>query len=183
MKVRVSRAYRRRGVRASDVDGTGLGTGRSGPLQVGDQAVVIRQVQRRTFDAKRPAVGSGRSSAGSRLAEVGLSGRQVRGQPVFQLGDLSRVTRLQRLHLVNVPLLVPTLLEERGRADVESQDQGVAVRVEVALRSQQVQPEEAVVAPALADFEIRGELAHHVLGGVRIGVARRRAAGRRRRPG
>ncbi len=46
---------------------------------------------------------------------------------------------------------------------MEPQDQGVRFRVQVALRGQEIKPEEPIVAPAFADLEVRGELSNDVL--------------------
>jgi hypothetical protein len=44
----------------------------------------------------------------------------VHGHALLQLPDLGRVARLQRLQLVDVPLLIPALLEVRRRANLKS---------------------------------------------------------------
>ena len=41
------------------------------------------------------------------------------GQLFFDVGDLSRVTRLQGLKLMNVPLLIATFLIKCRRSDLE----------------------------------------------------------------
>jgi hypothetical protein len=57
------------------------------------------------------------------LSRGAASRRQSRslaaGQAVLENGDLSGITSLQRLKLLDVPLLVATLLEERRRANLE----------------------------------------------------------------
>lgn len=50
------------------------------------------------------------------------------------------------------------------------EDQCVGLHVQVALAGQQVQSEEAVVAPAFTDLEVWGELTDDVLGGVTGGL-------------
>lgn len=50
------------------------------------------------------------------------------------------------------------------------ENQGVRLHVEVALAGQEVQPEEAIVAPALAHLKVGGKLPDDVLGGVTGGL-------------
>ena len=73
---------------------------------------------------------------------MGAGPGHLSGQAIFEFGYLRRVSRLEGLHLVDVPLLVATLLEVGGRPHVELEDQGVGLRVQIALRGKQVKSKE-----------------------------------------
>ena len=61
------------------------------------------------------------------------------------------------------PDLISRLLVEGRGSDLEAEDEDVHRHEEVALAGEQIEAEETVVAPALADLKVGRELPHDVL--------------------
>ena len=78
------------------------------------------------------------------------------------LGDLRLSCDELLLKVLDVPLLVGAVLRVARTPNKELKGNAIVLRVEIALRLQQVNPIKPVVAPALTHLEFTSELAHNL---------------------
>jgi hypothetical protein len=65
---------------------------------------------------------------------------------------------LSAQQLIDVPLLIPALLEERRWPNLKPQLQAILPGIQIPFVAQQIQPKESIVSPALAHLKIRYKL-------------------------